>query len=126
MSLIDENLLEVALGILPKQPVKYLKYLGNEINELGVSRPNFADAIELMGSVQVPELSLYQDLGLNLEKNYRKIYVSADIRGNEKQPMPDRFVFANSTWEVVKNSPWYEYNSWCGVLVVEIKELRND
>lgn len=125
MSLIDENLLEAALEILPKQSFKYLKYLGNQINELGVSRPIYADAIELTGSIQIPELSIYQDMGLDLEKNYRNIYVSADIRGNEKQPLPDRFIFSNSVWEVVKNSPWYEFNCWCGVLVVEIKELRN-
>ena len=124
MSLNNLNLLKTALEVIPKQSLKYLKYLGNKINDFGISVPEYSEPVEVRGSVQSIELSLYSQLGLDMAQNYRQIYVSEDIRGNEKQPQPDRFVFDNSTWEIVKNTPWFEYNGWCGALVLEIKELR--
>jgi len=124
MGLNNQNLLQTALGIIPKQSFKYLKYLGNSINEFGISVPKYAEPVDVKGSVQMIELSLYSALGLDMAQNYRQVYVSEDIHGNESQPQPDRFIISGSTWEVVKNSPWYDYNGWCGVLAVEVKELR--
>ncbi len=124
MSLINQNLLSSALEIIPKQNFKYLKYLGNTINEFGVSVPQYADSVDVQGSVQAVEVSLYSNLDLDMEQNYRMVYAPLDIGGNESQAQPDRFIIQNSVWEVVKNSAWYEFNGWCAVLVVEIKELR--
>ena len=124
MSLNNLNLLKAALEFIPKQSFKYMKYLGNKINDFGISVPEYSDPVEIKGSVQSVELSLYSQLGLDMAQNYRQIYVSEDICGNEKQPQPDRFIIENSTWEIVKNAPWFKYNGWCGALVVEIKELR--
>lgn len=126
MGLNNQNLLQTALGVIPKQSFQYQKYQGNMINEFGISVPVYSAPVDVKGSVQSVELSLYSGLGLDMEQNYRQIYVSVDIKGNESQPMPDRFIISGSTWEVVKNSPWYEYNGWCGVLAVEVKELREN
>lgn len=126
MSIFSQNILRTAQNLIPKQSFKYLKYLGNNINEFGINVPTYAEPVVVEGNIQPPELSLYDAAGLDFSKNYRQIFVSLDVSGIEKQSQPDRFVFENKTWEVVKNSPWYEFNGWNSILVVEIKELRDD
>ena len=61
-----------------------------------------------------------------MDKNYRIIFSSLDFRGNESQEQPDRFIYSNKYWEIVRLSPWYEFNGWNSALIVEVKELQND
>ena len=124
MDLNCHNILQAALMLIPKQTFKYSKFLGNEINSFGVGVPKYADPVLVRGSVQAVDLSLYKVACLDMTKNYRQIYVPLDVHGNDEYSQPDRFIINDSIWEVVSSVPWYEYNGWCGVLVVEIKELR--
>jgi len=126
MNLIKNNLLKAAQRLIPKQSFKYLKYLENEVNDFGVCVPVYDKAVVVKGNIIAPELSLYEAFGLDFAKNYRQIFVSLNVSGNETQAQPDRFIFDDKVWEVVQNNPWYEFNGWNSVLVVEIKELRND
>lgn len=126
MNLLRQNLLKQALKLIPPEKFEYLKFKSETVNSFGISLPTYAEPVTVSGSAQTPELYLYQQLGLELEKNYRTFYASIDIKGNEVNPQPDRFIYKGRVYEVVKNSPWFEYDGWCGVLAVELKELRND
>ena len=61
-----------------------------------------------------------------MDKNYRLVFSSLDFRGNESQEQPDRFFYDNKYWEIIKLSPWFEFNGWNSALIVEVKELQND
>lgn len=124
MSLLRTNLLQKALKLILGESFQYLKFEGKAVNELGISVPTYADPITIIGSVQSPENSLYEQMGLSLEKNYKIFYGSIDIRGNETQPQPDRFIYDGKTFETIKNSNWFNYDGWCGVLAVEVKRSR--
>ena len=124
MSLLRSNLLKKALKIIASESYQYEQYIDEEINSQGVKVPTYARPITLTGSVQSPENSLYEQMGLSLDKNYKIFYGPANIKGNEAQPQPDRFVYNGKTYEVVKNSNWFNYDGWCGVLAVEIKRMR--
>ena len=124
MSLLRNNLLKKALRIIPGESYQYEKYAGQEVNELGIKVPTYDSPVIIKGSVQSPENSLYEQMGLSLDKNYKIFYGSANIQGNEAQPQPDRFVYNGKTYETVKNSNWFNYDGWCGVLAVEVKRDR--
>lgn len=124
MSLLRSNLLKKALKIIASESYQYEQYIDEEINSQGVKVPTYARPITLTGSVQSPENSLYEQMGLSLDKNYKIFYGPANIKGNEAQPQPDRFIYNGKTYEVVKNSNWFNYDGWCGVLAVEIKRMR--
>lgn len=126
MSLINNNLLKAAQRLIPMQSFKYLKYLGNDINEFGISVPVYDEPVDVKGNIQVVAASLYEAYGLDFSKNYRQVYSSLEVSGNEIQEQPDRFLFEDKVWEVVNNSSWYKFNGWSGTLVVEVKELSND
>lgn len=126
MSTNNRNLLKVALKMLPKQNFFYLKYLGCEVNSFGVAVPRYAEPLLVNGCIQAVDASLYQELNLNMDKNYRLVFSSLDFRGNESQEQPDRFFYDNKYWEIIKLSPWFEFNGWNSALIVEVKELQND
>lgn len=129
MSLLRNNLLKLALKVIPGESYQYLKYTGEQVNALGIKVPSFADAQVItpdIGIVQSPENSVYQQLGLSLDKNYKIFYGAVNIEGNETQPQPDRFIYQGRTYEAIRNTNWFDYDGWCGVLAVEIKRTRND
>lgn len=124
MSLLRNNLLKKALKLIPPESYLYYEFLDETVNELGVSVPTYANPVSVSGSVQSPENSLYNQLGLSLDKNYKIFYGAISIKGNEVQPQPDRFLYDGKIYEVVKNSNWFNYDGWSGVLAVELKDER--
>lgn len=129
MNLLRNNLLKLALKVIPGESYEYLKYEGEQVNALGIKVPTYADAQTITsdsGIVQSPENSVYQQLGLSLDKNYKIFYGAVDIQGNEEQPQPDRFIYKDKTYETIRNSNWFDYDGWSGVLAVEIKRDRNN
>lgn len=126
MSLLRKNLLKKALKLIPSETYQYLKYDTETTNALGIKVATYKEPVIIKGSVQSPENSIYEQMGLSLEKNYKVFYGAIDIKGNEQKPQPDRFIYYDKTYEVVKNSDWFNYDGWCGVLAVEIKQKRNN
>ena len=126
MTLLTKNLLKKALKLIPPESYLYYQYQGESINEIGISVPIYADPITIVGSVQSPENSMYNQLGLSLDKNYKIFYGAISINGNETQNQPDRFLYDGRIFETVKNTNWFNYDGWSGVLAVEIKRDRED
>lgn len=127
MSLLRNNLLRKALTLIPGETYQYLKYIDEEPNAMGINIPTYADPVTITpanGIVQSPENSLYQQLGLSLDKNYRIFYATTSILGNEAQPQPDKFLYDGKVFETVRNTDWFNYDGWCGVLAVEVKRDR--
>lgn len=122
--MLRTNLLQRALKLIPGESYTYYQYQGETIDAMGRKIPSYAEGKTIIGSVQSPENSLYQQMGLSLEKNYKIFYGSDDIKGNALQPQPDKFEYNGATFEVVKNANWFIYDGWCGVLAVEIKKDR--
>jgi hypothetical protein len=126
MTLLRSNLLKKALRLILPESYLYYQYLGESVNEIGISVPSYADPITITGSVQSPENSMYNQLGLSLDKNYKIFYGATSINGNETQNQPDRFLYDGRIFETVKNTNWFNYDGWSGVLAVEIKRDRED
>ena len=126
MSLLRSNLLKKALKLIPGESYQYIKYIDEEVNEMGIAVAQYAEPQIITGSVQSPENSLYEQMGLSLDKNYKIFYGAIDIKGNEAQPQPDKFIYNGKTYETVKNSDWFNYDGWCGVLAVEVKKDREN
>lgn len=124
MSLLRSNLLNKALKLIPPEQYQYLQFISQEPNEMGIMTATYKDPEIILGSVQSPENSLYQQMGLDLDKNYKIFYGAISIKGNEENPQPDRFIYDGKTYETVKNSDWFIYDRWCGVLAVELKRDR--
>ena len=104
----------------------FYKYEGAEIDAMGRDVPSYADAVTCMGSIQPVSNKMYEQLGLDLNKNYKTVFCPQLIKSIAENIQPDRIVYDGAVYEVVENKNWYETNGYTKVLMVEIKELRND
>ena len=69
---------------------------------------------------------MYVQLGLDFNRNYKTVFCPALIQSITEKLQPDRIVYDNRTYEVVEDKNLYQTNGWTKVLVVELKELRED
>ena len=104
----------------------FYKYEGATIDDMGRDVPSYADAVTYRGSIQPVPNKMYEQLGLDLDKNYKTVFCSKLMYSNAESVQPDRIVYDGRTYEIVENKNWYETNGYTKVLMVELKELRDD
>lgn len=105
---------------------QFYKYLGHIIDDMGRDVPNFDEPVTYTGSVQPVPNRLYEQLGLDLDKNYKTIFSPQLMKSLAEDIQPDRIVYESRTFQIVENKNWYETNGYTKVLMVELKELRED
>lgn len=119
------NLLNRAFTLIPQQEFTFCKFISKEVNEQGLFVNTYAEPKKCKGSIQAVDQSLYEKLGLDFEKAYRLVYASIFMEGVNTQNTPDKLIFEGKTWKVVRETPWYSVDGWCGIMVVEDKENAN-
>jgi hypothetical protein len=117
------NLLNLAMSIIPRVEFQVEKYAAKATNELGNVVATFSDAVTVQGCVQAVENSAYQDLGLEFGKNYIEAWAEIAMLGLDKQDTADRITYNGATYNVVKSTDWLNYNGWTSVIAVEDKNL---
>lgn len=115
--MIFGDLLAQAFHIIPTQEFEYCAFVGKTVNALGVFVNEYAAPVKYFGSIQALEQTQYEKLGLNFEREYRTVYASVQMKGLDKQPTPDILIFERRRWKVVRNTPWFAMDGWCGVVV---------
>ncbi len=114
------NILAQALTVIAMQTVLYRQNTGRATTAAGKFIPTYAAAVELRGSFQPIKRSLYQKLGLDLQKNYANLYVSADLIDVGRGVAGDQYVFNGRLWQCESLTPWYAVDGWVGVLSIDV------
>lgn len=104
----------------------YYKYLSNSINEIGLEVPVYDEPISYTGSVQAVSNKMYEQMGLDLDKNYKIVYCPQLVKTLAEQDQPDRIFYNGGWYDVVENQNWYETNGFTKFIMVEIKRDRTD
>lgn len=124
------NLLPIAMAATAvlgcNKTFQYYRYRETIVDDMGRDIPQYADPKPVTGSIQAVSNKMYEQLGLDLDKNYKIIYSPELIQSIAEKIQPDRIVYDNRTFEVVEDKDWYETNGYTRVLAVELKELRTD
>lgn len=104
----------------------FYKWIESTVDLMGRDVPKFAPPILATGSIQAVSNKMYEQLGLDLNKNYKIVFSPTLIQSIAEEIQPDRILYDGRTYEVVENKDWYETNGYTKVLMVELKELRSD
>lgn len=124
------NLLPIAMSATAilgcNKSFLFYKYLSTELDEMGRDVPQYAPPKLTTGSVQAVSNKMYEQLGLDLNKNYKIVYSSELIQSIAEEVQPDRISYNNRIYEVVENKNWYETNGYTKVLMVELKDAENE
>jgi hypothetical protein len=110
----------MAFGLIGQQVVQWSSFLGLVTNAAGVKVPTWDAPTALGGSFQPVARTLYQQLGLDFNKNYANFYASADIMDVLRNKTGDRLAYAGRTYQVLSNNDWIAQDGWKGVLCIEV------
>lgn len=120
MSVPGSNLLRLAMGPIRRQTLQHRAFTGRTINSVGDYVSTFAAPVDITGSMQPVNRALYQQLGLNLAKNYSMLYTEANVMPTERDREGDYVDFGGRVWQCESDQDWRAVDGWRKFLCVEV------
>lgn len=114
------NLLNLALQAITPTTVSYYAYVTRETNAIGFRVTEFAEPVDIIGSLQPVPRMLYQQLGLDFTKNYVMFYSSQPIKDVTRDRTGDQLGYAGKRYQVEAANDWHSIDGWNGVICVEV------
>jgi hypothetical protein len=115
-----QNLLNMAFRIIAQQSVIYYHYLGRTQNSVGQDIAQYSAGRVISGSFQPVPRVLYQNLGLDFQKDYWTFYVSYNVNDVGRSVAGDQIAFNGQRYQCESNNDWYYVDGWKGSLFVHI------
>ena len=106
------NLLPLAMqatGILGcNKSFTYIEYdeTKTEINDIGNEVPAVKLEASYIGSVQAVSNKMYEQLGLDLSKNYKLIYCPELLQSMAEKTITGNILYDGRTWDIIENQNW--------------------
>lgn len=116
------NLYRLATKVIARQPIEYYMYAGRVLDKQRNYVTSYEPMMPLQASVQAVLRSQYVELGLELQKNYVKIWIDKDIVDLDRDSSGDYFKFSGKTFKMEDETTWMEQDGWVSCLAVEIKQ----
>jgi hypothetical protein len=110
----------MALSVIGRSSFSYLAFASRTPNAIGQDITNYARPVTLQGSVQPVPRSLYQQYGLDFQRNYINVYVSKAILDVTRDVSGDMIVFNGNSYQCVSTTPWAAIDGWVAVLCVQV------
>lgn len=120
MNIPGANLLSVAARAIRFQTLGHRAFVSRAPNSAGDFVSVFAPSVDITGSMQPVNRKLYQELGLNLSRNYSTLYTTATVRATERDREGDLITFAGKTWQCESDQSWAAVDGFTKMLCVEV------
>lgn len=120
------NLFNIATNLITPTQIPFRKFKGRVLNEARQWVPDFYPAEWITASVQAVRRSSYQMLGLDLQKNYTKIWAPVDIINMDRDSAGDQFVWNGWVYQLEDNTRWFLIDGWASTLGVETRRAQPD
>jgi len=114
------NVLAVAFGAIAQQSVLFIRATGRTQNAVGKWVTSYADPVEYRASFQPVDAKKYEQLGLDMAKEYKNIWIRTPVDGIKRGASPDRFAHNGRLYDVQDVADWYDQDGWSEVLVIDI------
>ena len=120
MNIPGANLLSIASRVIRFETLGHRAFVSRSANSAGDFVSTFAESVDIQGSMQPIERKLYQQLGLNLSKNYATLYTSAALKATDRDREGDLITFAGKTWQCESDQNWAAMDGFTKMLCVEV------
>lgn len=114
------NLLKQALRVIGRQTAQWYSPSGRVLNGIGLYVTTFADPVPVYGSFQPIPRNLFEQMGLEFDKDYVTFYVVNLVQDVARDKAPDEFVFAGNRYRVMTASDWNLVDGWNNPIAVKI------
>jgi len=113
------NILNMALTLIAKQLVAYFPFNSRVLNSVGQNVTAYSSPFPLAGSLQAVPRQLYQQFGLDLQKNYVTFYTSSNLLDVNRDVSGDQLIYAGRRYQVESANDWFAQDGWKGVLCID-------
>ena len=114
------DLLAQALTKVAPQPFQYQANTGRTLNGIGIWEADYAPVVTLLGSIQAVNRKVYQEYGLDFQKNYTSFFVSADVLDLARDFSGDRIIYRGRLFQVVSKTDWYPIDGWVRLIACDV------
>lgn len=114
------NVLNMAFRVINQTTITYYQYVSRTVNEIGQDVTTYLPGVELTGSWQPVQRSVYQELGLDFSKSYYYFYVQSDLLDILRDVSGDQIGFNGRRYQCESNTQWFQIDGWQQVLCVDI------
>jgi len=119
--MIEKNILAQASRLIPLKPYQYRAFNSNTINDVGIIENTYSHDDTIHANIQPVPRSVYEQFGLDLQRNYYTIFVSENLFDLQREVSGDQVIFDNRTLQLESNTAdWinqYGYNSYLAVQI---------
>ena len=114
------GLLNIALTMIAPQSFSYYAFASKTTNSIGLDVNVYAPPVTIKGSIQPVSRRLYEQYGLNLQKNYIWAYISRSITDIDRDRSSDKIVFNGQTYQCLSDTRWFAQDGWMAVMCVQV------
>ncbi len=113
------NLLSAAFGMIAAQGFEYQQDQGRTINTVGQYVTAYGPRVTLSGSIQAVPRDVYQEYGLDFQKNYATIFVSRDVLDLTRDATGDRVFWNGRAFQIISKTDWFNIDGWVSFMAVD-------
>ena len=114
------NLLALASRVIQQQAVSWQAFVARTRNSTGQYVNTYAAPVVIQGSFQPIDKKAYQQLGLDLAKNYATLYTPQVIRTVERDGSGDLLTYNGKLYQGTSSIDWTGQDGWGAYIVVEV------
>lgn len=102
------NLLDDATTVINTAIVDYMPYVSRAKNSVGQYVTTYGASVPVEASVQAVPRSVYQQLGLDLQKQYISVFASLQVTDLDRDVTGDRFVLPDGRlYQIQSQTDWF-------------------
>lgn len=114
------NLLAAAFTMVAAQPFDYQPYQARTVNGVGLYETTYGARVTLEGSIQAVPRNVYQEYGLDLQKNYVRVFVSLDVVDITRDTSGDRIFWNGREYQITSQVDWFNIDGWVSFIAVDV------
>lgn len=121
-----QNLLNMALTIIAKQALVYYRFSGRTQNNVGQDITIYNPPRTIYGSWQPVPRSLYEQFGLDFQKDYFTFYTPTNSLDVTRDISGDQVSFNGQRYQCESNVEWFNLDGWNAILCCHIGDDAAD
>lgn len=121
-SVPGSNLLKTALSVIGNQSFYYYRFLARSSNPNGQYVTIYNPPARLNGSIQPVPRTLYDVYGLDLQKHYITLFVSADVLDISRDISGDLIMYRGQMYQSLSKTKWFQQDGWGSVIFAQVQD----
>ena len=124
MTTPGSNLFKEAIKLIKPTRIQYYKWNGRTLNPVKQWISSYEDAITIKASVQAVSRGVYQQFGLDLQKQYIKFFAPVDFFDLSRDTSGDKVVFNGRLYQINSQTDWFVQDGWASCLAVDLGPFK--